>query len=82
MLAFPVTGSSATHIAVMNEREPKMLRKSLFTASIMLAGHIVFFISVMKEKFGESGEQGRRSPVAGAICDPEQNPAIFHAQPP
>ena len=37
-VARPVTGLTATHIAVIKERAPKMLRKSLFTASITLAG--------------------------------------------
>ena len=43
-------GSSATHIAVMNERPPKMLRKSLFTASMISAGCVVLRVAVMKEQ--------------------------------
>ena len=37
-VACPLSGSSATHIAVMKERAPKMLRKSLFTARMIVAG--------------------------------------------
>ena len=35
-----LVGSSATHIAVMKERAPKMLRKSLFTARMIAAGRV------------------------------------------
>ena len=74
-------GSSATHIAVMKERAPKMLRKSLFTASMISAGCVVLGAAVMKKQFGQRGQQRRGRAMAGGIRDPKKSSAVAHPQP-
>src|SRR5439155_16583708 len=42
---------------------------------------VVFHAAMMEKKFCQSGKQRSSGPVAGAICNPKQNPAVFHGQP-
>src|SRR6266571_2223548 len=43
---------------------------------------ILLVVAMVEEKFCQRRKQRRSGSVTGAICDPEQNSAVFHSQPP
>src|SRR4029077_2378469 len=42
---------------------------------------ILLVVAMVEEKFCQRRKQRRSGSVTGAICDPEQNSAVFHSQP-